>query len=186
MSTEMHPLSRPSASGSRRTRLYVSVLVAAPLLALASTQAEAEGGVPEGVLARAGAGFAGSGTAGSGWDGLGGSGGSGIAGSTGRGGASPLDSTPSASLAPLLTVPFTVPSHLALAPGVMPPAPPSSQTTLRRSVQLENGSEQALGDPAGSPTVSALTADLMVTANGSCGHPVDQVGVARNPRDRAP
>lgn len=153
--------------------MYLLALAATPLLALASTQAGVDpaGAEPESPQAQGGtSGLAGSGSggaAGSGWDGVGGSGTAGAGGSAGRGGAYPLHAT--------------LPNQARLAL-----ATPTLQTTLRRNVQMENGSEQALGDPAGSSVVSALTADLMVTTNGSGGDEADRVGVARNPRDRAP
>ena len=118
--------------------------------------AQDEVAVPhDGFEARAGAsGLAGSGTGGSagsgsgsgGAAGRGGAPGSGgLGGSAGRDGARPLDRD---SSSPALS-----------ATSVAGPQP---STTLRRGVQMENGSEQAPSDPAGS-LVQATTAGLMVT-----------------------
>lgn len=167
----MHPTSWLPRT-ARGPRACLAALVALlPVVALASAHAISEPEVlaPERLEARAGApGVAGSGgAAGSSGDGLGGGGFGGRAGSSGRDGARPLDGS-------LQMTPATIVAHN--------PRP----TTLRRGVQLENGSEQAPGDQAGSPPVFAPTADLMVITNGSCGDEADQVGVAPNPRDRAP
>lgn len=171
----MHPMSwLPRSARGARCHL-VALAALSPVLALASAHAltQPEAVAPDGFEARAGAsGLAGSaqggsGAAGSGWDGLGGGGSGGRAGSSGRDGARPLDDTPQDLSATSV-------------------AQQQHSTTLRRGVQMENGSGPAPSDQAGSLTVQAPTAGLMVTTNGSCGGEANQVGVARNPRDQAP
>lgn len=175
----MHPPSRLPRS-TRGPRAYLAVLGVTPLLALASAQAltEPEPQAPDALGAQAGTtGIAGSGSggaAGSGSGGLGGGSPGGRSGSSGRDGARPLDGSLLGAV------------DATTAEATSRVAEPQLPTTLRRGVHLENGSEQAPGDQAGSSVMLAPAADLMVTANGSCGDEADQVGVVRNPRDRAP